>query len=143
MSQILEMLSQCQTKGHWSNLEPPPIMSPQTKPRIKTLIVKTMGSKQLFHPMLTPVKTPDPLECHNSLKKDWMPWRDLSTLDLTWLTYAYFPTSPFLPTFDKYRGTSCPKSHLTMYCRKMILHTHDDTLLIHFFQESLTGAALK
>ncbi|RDY03352.1 hypothetical protein CR513_13074, partial [Mucuna pruriens] len=27
--------------------------------------------------------------------------------------------------------------------RKMTLHTHDDTPLIHFFQESLTGAALR
>ncbi|RDY12314.1 hypothetical protein CR513_02904, partial [Mucuna pruriens] len=48
-----------------------------------------------------------------------------------------------LPTFNNYRGTSCPKSHLTMYCRKMTPHTHDDTLLIHFFQESLTRAALR
>ncbi|RDX62512.1 hypothetical protein CR513_59144, partial [Mucuna pruriens] len=47
------------------------------------------------------------------------------------------------PTFDKYRGTSCPQSNLAMYCRKMTPYTHDDTLLIHFFQESLTGAALK
>ncbi|RDX80476.1 hypothetical protein CR513_38966, partial [Mucuna pruriens] len=48
-----------------------------------------------------------------------------------------------LPTFDKYRGTSYPWSHLTMYCRKMTPHTHDDTLLIHFFQESLTRATLR
>ncbi|RDX77063.1 hypothetical protein CR513_42872, partial [Mucuna pruriens] len=27
--------------------------------------------------------------------------------------------------------------------RKMALHAHDDALLIHFFQESLTGAALR
>ncbi|RDX88415.1 hypothetical protein CR513_29995, partial [Mucuna pruriens] len=59
------------------------------------------------------------------------------------LTYIAIPPNFELPTFDKYRGTSCPKNHLTMYCRKMTPHTHDDTLLIHFFQESLTGAALK
>ncbi|RDX90837.1 hypothetical protein CR513_27259, partial [Mucuna pruriens] len=38
-----------------------------------------------------------------------------------------------LPAFNKYRGTTCPKSHLTTYCRKMALHTHDDALLFHFF----------
>ncbi|RDY09663.1 hypothetical protein CR513_05928, partial [Mucuna pruriens] len=47
-----------------------------------------------------------------------------------------------LLTFDKYGGTTCPKSYLTMYCRKMALHAHDGALLIYFFQESLTEAAL-
>ena len=45
--------------------------------------------------------------------------------------------------FDKYKGTSCPKSHLTMYCKKMAAYAIDDTLLIHYFQDSLTGATLK
>jgi len=44
--------------------------------------------------------------------------------------------------FDKYRGTICPRSHLTMYCQKMVCHTHDEKLFIHFFQDSLAGAAL-
>ena len=35
--------------------------------------------------------------------------------------------------FKKYKGTTCPKSHLTMYCRKMSAHAHDEKLLIHFF----------
>ncbi|RDX67419.1 hypothetical protein CR513_53710, partial [Mucuna pruriens] len=47
-----------------------------------------------------------------------------------------------LPTFDKYGWTTCPKSHLTMYCKKMAPHAHDDALLIHFFQQCLTGMAL-
>ncbi|XP_058776649.1 uncharacterized protein LOC131650968 [Vicia villosa] len=48
-----------------------------------------------------------------------------------------------VPDFEKYKGNSCPQSHLTMYCRKMATHTDDDKLLIHYFQDSLTGAALK
>jgi len=44
--------------------------------------------------------------------------------------------------FEKYRRTTCPKSHITMYCRNMAGHTHDDKLFIHFFQDSLAGAAL-
>ena len=24
-----------------------------------------------------------------------------------------------MPDFDKYKGTTCPKNHLKMYCRKM------------------------
>ena len=44
--------------------------------------------------------------------------------------------------FDKYKGTTCPKNHLKMYCRKMGAYTKDEKLLMHFFQESLTGAAV-
>ncbi|XP_027905805.1 uncharacterized protein LOC114165360 [Vigna unguiculata] len=44
--------------------------------------------------------------------------------------------------FEKYRGTTCPKSQITMNCRKMAGHTHDEKLFIHFFQDSLAGAAL-
>ena len=47
------------------------------------------------------------------------------------------------PEFEKYNGTSCPKSHLIMYCRKMAAYAQDDKLLIHIFQESLTGSAIK
>jgi len=47
-----------------------------------------------------------------------------------------------VPKFEKYRGAICPKSHLVMYCRKMAAHAHDEKLLMHFFQESLTGTSL-
>jgi len=47
-----------------------------------------------------------------------------------------------VPDFEKYKGTTCPKSHLTMYCRKMATHAHNEKLLIHYFQDSLGGVAL-
>ncbi|XP_052735555.1 uncharacterized protein LOC128197540 [Vigna angularis] len=47
-----------------------------------------------------------------------------------------------MPEFEKYRGNTCPRGHITMYCRKMAAYVHDEKLLIHFFQESLTGMAL-
>jgi len=47
-----------------------------------------------------------------------------------------------VPDFEKYKGVTCPKSHLTIYCRKMVAHAHNEKLLTHFFQESLTGATL-
>ena len=43
--------------------------------------------------------------------------------------------------FDKYDGTKCPTTHLTMYCRKMSVYTDNDKLLIYCFQDSLTGIA--
>jgi len=47
-----------------------------------------------------------------------------------------------VPNFDKYKGTTCPKNHLKMHCRKMRAYAKDEKLLMHFFQESLTGAAI-
>jgi len=42
----------------------------------------------------------------------------------------------------KYKGTTCPKNHLRMYCKKMGEYAKDEKLLMYFFQESLTGAAV-
>jgi len=44
--------------------------------------------------------------------------------------------------FDKYKGSTCPKNHLRMYCWKMGAYTKDEKLLIHFSQESLTRVAI-
>jgi len=30
--------------------------------------------------------------------------------------------------FEKYKGITCPKSHFTMYCRKMVVHAYDEKL---------------
>ena len=46
-----------------------------------------------------------------------------------------------VPAFDKYDGSTCPRSHLIMYCRKMAAHINNDKLLVHCFQDSLTGPA--
>ncbi|XP_016717195.1 uncharacterized protein [Gossypium hirsutum] len=45
--------------------------------------------------------------------------------------------------FEQYNGTSCPKAHITMFCRRIAGHVNNDQLLIHCFQESLVGAASK
>jgi len=47
-----------------------------------------------------------------------------------------------VPDFNKYKGTTFPKNHLKVYCRKMRAYTKDEKLLMHFFQESLTGAVV-
>ena len=47
------------------------------------------------------------------------------------------------PEFEKFDGTTCPSSHLTMYCRKMSLYLDNEKLLIHCFQDSLGGSAAR
>ncbi|WRX21806.1 Retrotransposon gag domain - like 10 [Theobroma cacao] len=59
------------------------------------------------------------------------------------LKYVVIPPKFKVPDFEKYDGTKCPVTHITMYCRRMAAYAHDDKLLIHCFQDSLTGAAAK
>ena len=47
-----------------------------------------------------------------------------------------------VPKFGKYKGTSCPRNHLTMYCRKMATHAGVEKLLMHFFQDNLADTTL-
>ncbi|MBA0770842.1 hypothetical protein Gotri_019414 [Gossypium trilobum] len=37
------------------------------------------------------------------------------------------------PEFEKYNETSCPKAHITMFCRRMTGYLNNDQLLIHCF----------
>jgi len=63
--------------------------------------------------------------------------------DLCLVPNVKIPHKFRLPDFEKYKGTSCPKNHLTMYVRKMSMYANDHQVLIHYFQDSLTGTALK
>ncbi|RDX82519.1 hypothetical protein CR513_36667, partial [Mucuna pruriens] len=53
------------------------------------------------------------------------------------------PSDFKVPKFEKYKGSSCPRVHLAMYCRKMAPYTQQDKILMHCFQDSLSGAALR
>jgi len=63
--------------------------------------------------------------------------------DLCLVPNVQIPYKFKLPDFEKYKGTSCPKDHLTMYVRKMSTYANDHQVLIHYFQDSLTSASLK
>jgi len=62
--------------------------------------------------------------------------------DLCLVRDVIIPPKFKVPEFEKYKGTSCPKSHLAMYCKKMAAYAHDGNLLIHLFQDSLIGISL-
>ncbi|XP_058732626.1 uncharacterized protein LOC131604182 [Vicia villosa] len=48
-----------------------------------------------------------------------------------------------VPDFEKYKGNTCPKTHVRAYYRKMHVYSEDEGMLMHFFQDSLTGASLE
>jgi len=68
------------------------------------------------------------------------PFTDM--IELCLVADVVIPPKFKVPDFDKYKGTTCPKNHLNMYCWKMGEYFRDEKLLMHFFQESLAGAAV-
>jgi hypothetical protein len=44
--------------------------------------------------------------------------------------------------FIKYSGTQCLMTHIKSYCNKMAKVIHNEKLLMHFFQDSLSGITL-
>ncbi|RDY09922.1 hypothetical protein CR513_05637, partial [Mucuna pruriens] len=59
----------------------------------------------------------------------------LEAVDLCLVPNVGLPADFKTPEFDKYKGSSCPRVHLAIYCRKMAAYVYDD-------KDSLTGAAL-
>ncbi|KAI5420381.1 hypothetical protein KIW84_044244 [Lathyrus oleraceus] len=66
-----------------------------------------------------------------------------STAELCLVPNVKIPVKFKVPDFEKYKGNTCPLSHLVMYARKMSTQTDNDQLLFHYFQDSLSGAALR
>lgn len=67
----------------------------------------------------------------------------IDVVDMCLVPGVTLPTKFKVPYFEKYKGISCPKGHLVMYCRKMAAYIHNNKLMIHCFQDSLSGASLK
>jgi len=55
-----------------------------------------------------------------------------NVVELCLVSDVVIPPKFKVPEFEKYKGASCPKKHLTMYCRKMVAHASDEKLLVHF-----------
>ncbi|XP_050914713.1 uncharacterized protein LOC127129601 [Lathyrus oleraceus] len=66
----------------------------------------------------------------------------LNTSDMCLVLGLIMPSKFKAPDFEKYRGDSCPKKHLVMFCRKFTSYAHSDKLMIHCFQDSLSGESL-
>ena len=61
--------------------------------------------------------------------------------DLCLVPDVVIPSKFKVPDFEKYKGDTCLEIHLIMYARKMKAYKDNEPLLIHCFQESLTGPA--
>ncbi|KAA3477618.1 myosin heavy chain-like [Gossypium australe] len=63
--------------------------------------------------------------------------------DLSLVPDLVLPPKFKTPEFEKYNRTSCPKAHITVFYRRMTGYANNDQLLIHCFQDSLIGSAVK
>ncbi|RDY10086.1 hypothetical protein CR513_05444, partial [Mucuna pruriens] len=69
-----------------------------------------------------------------SCRRGWKQF-GLEVVDLCHVPDVDLPADFRTPEFDKYKGSSCPGFTWLSY-------VYDDEILIHCFQDSLTGAAL-
>lgn len=67
----------------------------------------------------------------------------LEAADMCLVPRVKIPAKFKVPVFEKYRGDSFPLTHVRFYCRKMAAYFDDEKLLMHFFQDSLSGASLE
>ncbi|KAA3455603.1 RNA-directed DNA polymerase (Reverse transcriptase), Ribonuclease H-like protein [Gossypium australe] len=67
----------------------------------------------------------------------------LGAKELSLVPDLVLPPKFKVPDFEKYDRTRCPKAHLIMFCRKIMGYVNKDKLLIHCFQDSLVGSALR
>ncbi|XP_050896073.1 uncharacterized protein LOC127102782 [Lathyrus oleraceus] len=74
------------------------------------------------------------LEGHNSTR--------LSALEMCIAPDVVIPPKLKAPKLEKDKGLTCPNVHLKTYCRKLAAYPRDDKLMIHCFQDSLSGASL-
>ncbi|XP_057969498.1 uncharacterized protein LOC131158646 [Malania oleifera] len=48
-----------------------------------------------------------------------------------------------MPDFEKFDGTTCPQTHLWMYCQSMAAYIDNEKLMMYCFRSSLTGTATR
>ncbi|XP_050916800.1 uncharacterized protein LOC127131972 [Lathyrus oleraceus] len=66
----------------------------------------------------------------------------LDAVEICLVPGVVIPSIFKVPDFEKYKGASDPRTHSRAYCLKMATYSDDDRLLMHLFQDSLSGASL-
>ena len=57
----------------------------------------------------------------------------LDVADMCLVPDMKIPAKFKVHVFEKYKGVTCPKTHIRAICRKMVAHSDDEKLLMHFF----------
>ncbi|XP_050896973.1 uncharacterized protein LOC127103781 [Lathyrus oleraceus] len=67
----------------------------------------------------------------------------LDAADMCLVPDVKIPPKFKVPSFERYQGVTCPNNHIRAFCRKMAAHSNDERFLMHFFQDSLSGASME
>ncbi|KAK2361287.1 hypothetical protein QL285_086452 [Trifolium repens] len=132
---------------------PPPVLSfPQATMTYSAPLVHTIKQDQgpIFHAESVEAfdRVDDLRDKYNEMQREMRALRGKelfgqSAHELCLVPNVVIPHKFKVPDFEKYKGSTCPRAHLVMYARKMSTQTDNDKLLIHYFQDSLTGAVLR
>lgn len=68
---------------------------------------------------------------------------DRDALNMCLVSGLVIPPKFKVLDFQKYKGDNYSKHHLVMFYRKMTSYTLNDKLMIHYFENSLSGASLE
>ena len=58
----------------------------------------------------------------------------MDAIELSLVPDVIIPHKFKMLDFVKYNRSTCLRAHMTIFCQKMVDHTGNDMLLIHFFQ---------
>lgn len=130
---------------------PPPVTSVSIP--IMTIlnpVVHTIpfNEEQVYHAPSEGLNLDDVQDQLHELRKELRANREKNLLgknarDVCLVPNAKLPTKFKVPDFEKYKGDTCPKTHLTLYARRMSAYTDNHQVFIYYFQDSLAGSALK
>lgn len=67
----------------------------------------------------------------------------LDAVDMCLVPEVKIPTKFKVPAFEKYKGTTCLKTHTKSFCKKMTTYSDDEKLLMQFFQDILSETSLE
>lgn len=66
----------------------------------------------------------------------------LDSINMWLVPNVTLPPKFKVPNFEKYKGLSCPKGRLIIFCRKMASYSCNGKLMVNCFQNNLTEASL-
>ncbi|XP_039022209.1 uncharacterized protein LOC120154574 [Hibiscus syriacus] len=67
----------------------------------------------------------------------------VDAMELSLVPNLVLPPKFKVPELEKFDENSCPSAQITMFCQKMTEYRGNDQLLIHCFQESLSGSSIR
>ena len=127
------------TKGPAPNALPHPNIAGVSQPRPMQSLLFSVGGPP---PAVEGREQLDLIEERLRTVEGFEDYPFANMIDLCLVSDVVIPPKFKVLDFDRYKGTTCPKNHLKMYCRKMGAYSRDEKLLMHFFQDSLARAAI-